>query len=204
MIKILHWMSLCNRKVASGYRTKEGFKARMLLCYSIPFVSICNRTFGENNYRNSNLLMGQIIPEIYVSYSYLQSNSLERETCVFYLVREYFLQNGKKNSLNKEGMKMAKIYMYAHGGSGNHGCEAIVPSFAERSRVNLRSRCVSAGRPESDGSNLVEGAAACMANASAWLTTAPPFSSSCVPTLSHGHRRAPIRSARRTWRTGAR
>lgn len=36
----------CNRKVASGYRTKEGFKARMLLCYSIPFVSICNRTFS--------------------------------------------------------------------------------------------------------------------------------------------------------------
>ena len=37
----------------------------------------------------------------------------------------------KKNSLDKEGMKMAKIYMYAHGGSGNHGCEAIVRSTCD-------------------------------------------------------------------------
>ena len=28
-------------------------------------------------------------------------------------------------------MKMAKIYMYAHGGSGNHGCEAIVRSTCD-------------------------------------------------------------------------
>ena len=26
---------------------------------------------------------------------------------------------------------MAKIYMYAHGGSGNHGCEAIVRSTCD-------------------------------------------------------------------------
>lgn len=49
----------------------------------------------------------------------------KRNLCFFYLVREYFCKNGKKNSLDKEGMKMAKIYMYAHGGSGNHGCEAL-------------------------------------------------------------------------------
>ena len=56
---------------------------------------------------------------------------MERETCVFFIWSGNIFAKWKKNSLDKEGMKMAKIYMYAHGGSGNHGCEAIVRSTCD-------------------------------------------------------------------------
>ena len=37
---------------------------------------------------------------------------------------------------------MNKIYMYAHGGSGNHGCEAIVRSTLKiLNDVNVRKSC---------------------------------------------------------------
>ena len=51
--------------------------------------------------------------------------------CVFFIWSGNIFAKWKKNSLDKEGMKMAKIYMYAHGGSGNHGCEAIVRSTCD-------------------------------------------------------------------------
>ena len=56
-----------------------------------------------------------------------------KEKLVFFLIwsGNIFCKIGKMNSLDKEGMKMAKIYMYAHGGSGNHGCEAIVRSTCD-------------------------------------------------------------------------
>ena len=43
---------------------------------------------------------------------------------------------------------MSKIFLYAHGGSGNHGCEAIVRSTADI--LNNKDLCLISGRPEED------------------------------------------------------
>ena len=46
---------------------------------------------------------------------------------------------------------MKKVYLYAHGGSGNHGCEAIVRStVALLERLNIEKIILITSNPEED------------------------------------------------------
>ena len=88
--------------------------------------------FQENNYRNSEFVDGT--RKLFRKYMCLILTCRAipwKENLCFFIWSGNIFAKWKKNSLDKEGMKMAKIYMYAHGGSGNHGCEAIVRSTCD-------------------------------------------------------------------------